>query len=158
MLHKSKGKYKWQRKATYSVDWSLSPVILAYLEKLYETIKDRECIGIPLYYCQKQAEVEGKVYDWEIEIDLDAAHQLRLRDLEELIHVFDSKNEPQIEDYDFKIDTIFGDVDEKNCRAIEFNITGEEERDRYHNDIKVWEDRKKAGQELFGKIYQNLDW
>lgn len=152
MLHKSKGKYKWQRKATYSVDWSLSPVILAYLEKLYDTIKDRECIGIPIYYCQKQAEVEGKVYDWGVEIDLDAAHQLRLRDLEELIYVFDSKNEPNIEDYDFTYRAEGGKY------TFPMQCSNIVERNRYHNDLEeVWEDRKKAGQELFGKIYQCLD-
>ena len=130
------------------MDWSLSPVILAYLEKLYDTIKDRECIGIPLYYCEKQAEVEGKVYDWEVEIDLDAAHQLRLRDLEELIYVFDSKNEPQIVDYDFTYSMGSGS----------FICSNDSERDRYMEADKAWYERKKAGQELFGKIYQCLDW
>lgn len=159
MLHKSKGKYKWQHKATYSVDWSLSPVILAYLEKLYETIKDRETIGIPIYYCDKQAKIGGfEQYDWGTEIDLDAAHQLRLRDLEELIYVFNPKNEPRIEDYDFKIDMKFGETDEKGCTACEFEVTGEEERNRYHKDSSEWHDRKQKGQELFGQIYSTLDW
>ena len=159
MLHKSKGKYKWQHKATYSVDWSLSPVILAYLEKLYETIKDRETIGVPIYYCDKQAKIEGfEQYDWDTEIDLDAAHQLRLRDLEELIYVFNNKNEPRIEDYDFKIDMKFGETNEKGCAACEFEVTGEEERNRYRKDSSEWHDRKQKGQELFGQIFNTLDW
>lgn len=160
MLHKSKGKYRWSHKATYSVDWSLSVVILAYLEKLYETIKDRETVGIPHHYFKKQAEIQGVSEDdwYSDEVDLDAAHQLRLNDLEELIYVFNNKNEPRIEDYDFKIDMKFGETDEKGCAACEFEVTGEEERNRYRKDSSEWHDRKQKGQELFGQIFNTLDW
>ena len=149
MLHKSKGKWKWQTKATYSTEWSLDKVILAYLEKLYETIKDRENIGIPIYYCNRQAIVEGfHEYDYscDIDIDFDAARQLRLRDLEELIWTF-TDNEPDISDYGFNYESDEG-----------LRCTNDVERDRYAKDVKVWSKRKQEGRKLFGELYNTLSW
>lgn len=157
MLRKSKGKYKWQRKATYSVNWSLNPVIISYLELLHNQLSTAEYYGIPSYYCQKQAEIQGIDEWYSDEVDLDAAHKLRMKDLEELIYIFNEKNAPDIEDYDFEIETIFGKKSE-SFSTVKFDVKGQEELDRYNKDELEWKERKKAGQELFGKIYQCLDW
>lgn len=41
---------------------------------------------------------------------------------------------------------------------VKFDVKGQEELDRYNKDELEWEERKKVGQGLFGKIYQCLDW
>lgn len=150
MLHKSKGKWKFQRKATYSVEYGLNPIILAYLEKLKECLEKAKSYGVPIYYCDLQAKAEGhEQYDWDIEVDLDAANKLRLNDLDELIWTFQD-NEPDILDYNFTYDF---DVDGIHC-------SDEAERERYRNDLKVYDERKKKGYELYGKLMVEgcLDW
>lgn len=160
MLHKSKGKWKFQRKATYSVEYGLNPIILAYLEKLKECIEKAKSCGVPIYYCDLQAKTEGyERYDWDIEIDLDKAHQLRLKDLDEIIWTFQN-NELNILDYAFSIDMEYGEQDEKNCREVKLTVNNEEERERYHRDLKAYNERKTKGYELYGKLLIKgcLDW
>lgn len=148
MVRHTKGKYKFQRKDTYWVG-NLSKVILAYLEQLYEQLSKAKTCGVPVRYCELQAAVEGKEWNWEAEIDLDAAHQIRLMELEELIYIFNDKNEPDISKYDFT--HTFG---EGNIKC-----TNQVERDRYHEDEKAWWERKQKGYKLFGEIYAHgLDW
>lgn len=152
MLHKSKGQWKWQNKATYAPEYSLSPVIKAYIEQLL-TNKDKDSFGVPQYYCEKQAKIEGHTqYSYDIEIDLDAAHALRIKDLEELLWTF-SDNAPKIQDYDF--DIIMEEVGED---GVKLHCTNEKERDRYRKDRKAWDKRKKKGYKLFGEIYDTLCW
>ena len=162
MVRYTKGKYKFQRKDTYSVS-SLSKVILAYLEQLHKQLSEATSCGVPIRYCELQAAVEGKEGSWEADIDLDAAHQIRLKELEELIYIFNDKNEPDIEDYDFTIEMVYeegtvGEEDGLCLRRAHFDIQGEDEHNRYNLDVNNWELRKQKGYELFGKLYNNLDW
>lgn len=148
MVRYTKGEYKFQRKDTYWVG-NLSKVILAYLEQLHKQLSQAKSYGVPIRYCELQAEVEGKKWNWEADIDLDAAHQIHLKELEELICIFNDKNEPNIDKYGF--DLVFGD-DTIKC-------TNQVERNRYHEDEKAWWERKQKGYKLFGEIYAHgLDW
>jgi hypothetical protein len=140
-MRKHKGSWIVNVKDTYHLG-EINSAVLAHIQKLYDTIKDRECIGIPMYYVDKQAELQGVDHDHRPDdVDLDAAHQLRLRDLEELLWTY-TDNEPDIADYDFH----------------EITCTNDEERDRYTKDIDKYWERITAGYELAGKIWRELQW
>ena len=158
MLHKSKGKYKWQTKATWCIEHSLNPVILAYLEKLY-SFKDKGLFGIPMSYIKKQAALQGIediITDFD-KVDEKAAFDLYIRDLEELIWTF-SDNEPNILGYQFEYDWLKGDDVRGGLSSITLSCSNQVERDRYNKDLDEWYSRKNAGYKLFGEIYTDLDW
>jgi len=147
-MHKSKGKWRASAKDTWCIENSLSPIILAYLEKLYEQLGESECHGVPMYYMDLNDQ------------DIYAADKHRMEDLKELIWVFGSE-EPRIEDYDFDIKMNVAKNPDPNARVsgpVTFDITNQEEYDRYTKDVDEYWERKKKGFELFGKIYLSLDW
>ena len=167
MLYRKKGQYHFQRRDTYW-DGNLDSVILAWLKLLHRQLSEATSCGVPGYYCNLQAKVEGKGDDYKaspysVNVDLDAAHQLRLNDLVELIYCFDNKNEPKIQDYDFTIEMAFEDkplTENPLLHTMKFDIQGEDEHNRYNLDVNNWELRKKKGRELMGKLYAEgcLDW
>ena len=53
-MRKHKGKWKASAKDTWCVENSLSPIILAYLQKLYEELKTSENHGVPSYYVESK--------------------------------------------------------------------------------------------------------
>jgi hypothetical protein len=111
-----------------------------------------------MYYVEKQALVQGIDDRYSDDVDLDAAHQLRLRDLEELLWVF-SDNEPNIKDYDFHMGFVFGEKEEGAVGVpCTITCTNDTERDRYHVDQEVYWERKIAGYELSGKLWRELQW
>ena len=155
-MYKKRGEWIVNVKDTYHLG-EIDSAVLAHIQKLYDTIKDRETIGIPMTYVRKQAEIQG-VDEYSDDVDLDAAHQLRLRDLEELIWVF-TDNEPKIQDYDFHMNFISGEPKEgSNLIPCEITCTNDEERNRYHEDEKVYWERKLKGYELAGKLWRELQW
>jgi len=155
-MRKHKGKWVVSVKDTYHLG-EIDGAVLAHIQKLYDTIKDRETIGIPMHYVTLQAELQG-VDKYADEVDLDAAHQLRLRDLEELIWTY-TDNEPKIEDYDFHMDFVSGEKKEgSSLIPCTITCTNDAERDRYHEDEKAYWERKLKGYELAGKLWRELQW
>ena len=155
-MRKHKGKWIVNVKDTYHLG-EIDSAVLAHIQKLYDTIKDRETIGIPMHYVCLQAEVQG-LDKYSDDVDLDAAHQLRLRDLEELIWTY-TDNEPQIQDYDFHMDFVFADKEEGALTVgCEIVCTNDSERDRYHEDEATYWERKLAGYALCGKLWRELQW
>ena len=156
-MYKKRGEWVVSVKDTYHLG-EIDSAILAYIQKLYDTIKDRKSVGIPMAYVEKQATIQGLDDKYSDNVDLDAAHQLRLRDLEELIWVY-TDNEPKIEDYDFHMNFVSGEK-EKGSSLIPCTITctNDAERDRYHEDEKVYWERKLKGYELAGKLWRELQW
>lgn len=152
----TKGKWVASNKDTWSVDATMNKIIHAYIQKLYDGLKGSECHGVPMYYINKQAIVEGLV-DNVYEADVDAADLIRFKDLEELLWVFGTED-PAIRDYDFTIDMVSGEPNEKGNIPVTFNVVGQEERDRYHQDCMDYSERKEKGYRLFGDIYSTLDW
>lgn len=156
-----KSKWKASAKDTWSVERTLNKIILAHLAKLYECLSNSKCAGVPMHYVELQGALDGLTDTWEA--DVDRAHLLRMKDLEELIWVFGS-NEPNISNYNFHIEMVCGDVKENGNTPVTFAITGvngkdgESERNRYHEDMKAYDRRKKDGYKLFGQIYEFLDW
>ena len=154
MIRKSKGKYVWKKKAIWCNEWSLSPVIHSYLTTLLKAVKENENIGIPIYYCEKQAKVEGlECFDWDSEIDFEAAHQLRVKDLEEMVWAFSKDNEPKSKDYDFTYNQWTDDLD---SLKLNLECTNEEERNRYWKDRKEYRERKQKAFDLFAEVYYTL--
>ena len=155
-MRKHKGKWIVNVKDTYHTR-EIDSAVLAYIQKLYDTIKDRKSVGIPMMYVEKQAVIQGLEDKYSDSVDLDAAHQLRLRDLEELIWVF-TDNEPKIQDYDFEINFIGGDPDERGIIPCTVEVINQEERNRYHEDENAYWERKLKGYELAGKLWNELQW
>ena len=119
-MYKKRGEWVVSVKDTYHLG-EIDSAVLAHIQKLYDTIKDRETIGIPITYVEKQAIIQGLDDNYSDDVDLDAAHQLRLRDLEELIWVY-TDNEPKIEDYDFHMNFVSGEKEKGSmtvpCREL----------------------------------------
>lgn len=155
-MRKHKGKWVVNVKDTYHMG-EINSAVLAYITKLYDTIKDRETIGIPMYYVAKQAEVQGLGDKYSDDVDLDAAHQLRLRDLEELIWTY-TDNEPDIMAYDFEINFISGEPNEHGHIPCTVEVINQEGRDKYHKDETDYWERKLKGYELAGKLWNELQW
>lgn len=168
MLHKSKGIYRWQNKATYCVSWSLSPIILAYLKQLLKN-KDSDGFGIPSYFCHKQAEVQGLVGytglgDGDDLLDLNAAHLLHIEALNELVWTFSQQSyedEPKMADFGLSYE--FTDcgkgVDGLVYSSIECIETKPNAYAEYTKASKEYHERLSNGYKLFGEIYQQgLDW
>lgn len=154
-MRKHKGKWIVNVKDTYHLG-EIDSAVLAHIQKLYDTIKDRETIGIPMYYCNKQAEIQG-LDKYSDGVDLDAAHQLRLRDLEELIWTY-TDNEPDILDYNFEINFISLEPNSRGTIPCTVEVVNQEGRDKYHTDEKAYWERKLKGYELAGKLWRELQW
>lgn len=154
-MRKHKGKWIVNVKDTYHIE-EINSAVLAHIQKLYDTIKDKEVVGIPMYYCDKQAELQGIDHHSD-DIDLDAAHQLRLRDLEELIWTY-TDNEPDIMSYDFEINFLEGSPTGRGTTTYETEVINQEGMDKYRADeIAYWE-RTISGYALAGKIWRELQW
>lgn len=156
-MHKSKGKWKASAKDTWSVENSLSPIILSYLQKLYDELEKSKSHGVPLRYVEQQEKIQGIVDPCLQEVDFDAADELRFKDLGELMWVFGSE-EPIMEDYDFKIDIVEAEEHGRFGKLYKTAITNQEEYDRYTRDVDGYWERKLKGYKLFGEVYNDLQW
>lgn len=153
-MRKVKGKWVASNKDVMWTGNSLSPIILAHITKLYESIKDHDCVGVPMRYVEKQAWIQG-VDAYGEEVDVDAAHKMRLGDLEELMFVFNTDNEPDISDYDFHCEFV---PKEEGGLVGKIEVSNLEESDRYTKDMREYQERVDNGYALFGQVYRELDW
>ena len=156
-MHKSKGKWRASAKDTWSVENSLSPVILAYLQRFYEELKKSKYHGVPMRYVEQQAKIQGIDDQYSEEVDIDAADELRFKDLEELMWVFGSE-EPPMEDYDFRLDLVEAEVHGEYGQLWKTEVTNQGEYDRYTKDVDAYWKRKLDGYKLFGEVYNDLQW
>lgn len=158
-MRKVKGKWVASSKDVMWTGNSLSPIILAHITRLYEGMKQHDCVGVPMFYVEKQGEIQGltgqKYWQNCDEVDLEAAHKLRLADLEELMFVFNTENEPDIQDYDFHCEFV---PNEEGGLVGKIEISNLEESDRYTKDMREYEERVDKGYALFGQVYRELDW
>ncbi len=150
-MHRKKGKWVVSSKDTWWTGNLLSPVILAYLTKFKGVAEN--AMGVPMYYVDKQAEIQG-VDSNSDDIDLEAATKLRLADIDELIYIFDEKNDPDIGEYNFKMTWV---PTSEDGLTGNFSCDNLAEQDRYISDKRAWGKRQKAGFKLLGEIYSTLD-
>lgn len=151
----SRGKWKASVKDTWSVETTLNKIILAHIEKLYECLSNSKCAGVPMHYVELQGLLDGLIDTWEG--DVDKAHLLRMKDLEELIWVFGSK-EPNISNYDFSYNWDDAEETEGGNFRLNMQCTNEDESNRYTEDMRAYDSRKKAGYKLFAQCYEFLEW
>lgn len=142
----SKGRWIASYKDTYSLDCTLSPIIYAGLSKFHEVLekrnKEKGCLGVPDEYMKdpEQWVTDSDVQDW-------------LDDIKKMMYAFGDTG-PDITEYDFK--TLMIPVPEKKGYTLQ--STNKSERDRYHNDCKIHEEKVQEGLNLFGQKFKSLWW
>lgn len=136
-----KGKPVFSCKDTYSLDNTLSTIILAGLVKFRDTLKERD--------------INGKVYgvpifddNYEDEPQSDKWFEI----LDKIIFAFDDKNEPEVSSYKigFKLSS---DKSKGFC-----SVSNQEGYDKYRKDMEDWDKKKQEGLDLFAKHYNSLWW
>ena len=150
------GRKGWKvgKKSTWSINHSLSPIILAYLKEYKETMKTQQGIQIPLLFAANP-ELDEETYDWNTFTEehhlMADAYLLVLVD--KMLYAFDTSNEPKYE----------GSLEMTRTSAADTNglITVTFEKDevlweKYRKESDEWNKKVKEGKELFGKWYDCL--
>jgi len=142
-------------KDTFSLDATLSPIILSALKKFQAVTQSSDKGGIP-----------GKLlldlfpyqhYDFTEEQNIIAIAKWD-EIVDTMIYAFDSKNEPDISKYDFDFTREIGEPDEYGGRKVDLKVTNEEEYKRYKKDSKEHADKVEEGHKLFGEYFACLWW
>lgn len=149
----TKGKWKASYRDTYSLDYTLSPIIYAGLSKFHEVLskrnKENGCIGIPNEYMKNEAEwvTDSDVQDW-------------LDDIKKMMYAFENK-EPDMKHYNFSLEMVPvpGGIAKEGC-SVPYTIEcdNEEEKARYYADLDVHEKKVQEGLNLFGSKFKSLWW
>lgn len=142
-MRKSKGKWIASRRDVWSLDDTLSPIILAGLVKFKETIVNSEFSGVPSSFVKGQDVTDEEVAEWHIVID-------------KMIYAFDESNVPKIQDFKFKIEMEHGNILFGESREIFLKCDNEEEKERYYEALKEYHKKCEEGRMLFAKYYENL--
>ncbi len=133
------GRKGWQAnyKDTFSLDYTLSPIILAALKKFREQ-SHKDMFGYP----------SRLNTDFSLPEDSDLGPIIWEGLIDHMIYAFDMDNEPKAEDYGYTVDLIRGS----------FKVSSEEAKEAYYAAEKEYEDLCRKGRELFAKYYHNLWW
>lgn len=142
-MRKSKGKWIANYKDIWDLDNTLSPIILAGLVRFKEQLVKSEFSGVPSSFVKGDEVTDEDVAEWHKTID-------------SMIYAFDSKNLPNIQDYDFKIDIEHGDTWDDGSREIFLKCDNEEEKGRYYKALEDHRKKCQEGRMLFAKYYENL--
>ena len=143
------GKKGWQAsyKDTFSLDYTLSPIILAALKKFREQ-SYKDTFGYP----------SRLNADFQLPEDSDLAPIIWEGLIDHMIYAFDMDNEPKAEDYGYTVDLIRGEKLDNGCTPVSFKVSSEEAKEAYYAAEKEYEDLCRKGRELFAKYYHNLWW
>lgn len=145
-VRKAKGEWQFGYKDTYSLDYSLSPIIYAGLKKLHDVLEDRhkndKGMGVPAEYVKDH---EEGVTDADVQAWLD--------DIKRMMYAFDASQEPDISEYKFSFPNVFNGEG-----PVDLTCDNPEGRDAYHQAMKEWEEKKQEGLNLFALRYADLWW
>ena len=143
------GRKGWQAKYkdTFSLDYTLSPIILAALKKFREQ-SYKAYFGFPSRLNS----------DYLLPEDSDLGPIIWDSILDHMIYAFDMDNEPKAEDFGYTVDLIRGDKLDNGCTSVTFKVSSEEAKEAYYLAMKEYEDLCKRGRELFAEYYHNLWW
>ena len=150
------GRKGWKvgKKATWSINNSLSPIILAYLKEYKETMKTQQGMQIPLLFAANP-ELDEETYDCNTFTDehhlVADAYLLMLVD--KMIYAFDTRNEPEYEG----VFEMIREPREDGMIGVTFK-KDEELFAQHMKDLSLWQDKVKEGKELFGKWYDCLQY
>ena len=143
------GRKGWQvsYKDTFSLDYTLSPIILAALKKFREQLY-KDYFGFPSRLST----------DFQLPEDSDLAPIIWEGLIDHMIYAFDMDNEPKAKDYGYTVDLIRGEKLDNGCTPVSFKVSSEEAKEAYYAAEKEYEDLCRKGRELFAKYYHNLWW
>jgi hypothetical protein len=149
----TKGKWVASYRDTWSLDYTLSPIIYAGLSRFHDVLSKRNkegtCIGVPSEYC---ANPDIDVTDQEVQNWLD--------DIKKMMYAFENK-EPDMIDYNFSLSMVPvpGGVAKEGC-SVPYTIEcdNEEEKATYYADMDAHEKRVREGLNLFGQKFKSLWW
>ena len=143
----TKGKWVASYKDTWSVDYTLSPIILAVMKKFREQ-SHKDYFGYPC--CLKE--------DFDLPENFDATFEIWEMIIDSIIFAFDSSNEPKIKDFNLKYTHESGEPNEKGMIPVTIKVNDEEAQQQYYNAMKDYEDKCRVGRDYFSKYYNNLWW
>ena len=144
---------QFSNKDTWSLDHTLSPIILSALLKFKECSGDRK--GVP---CNLLCEIFPDVKYNHTEEQLEEGEKAWQEILDKMIYSFDKKNEPKISDYNFKFITTFDPPKENGSKRMHISHTNDDEYQRYCIDAEEHGIKVEEGHLLFGKYFRNLWW
>lgn len=147
-------------KDTFSLDYTLSPIILAALKKFKEVITDpkrADFAGVPSVIVADLFSVDGK-YPETTDEQMHEAVRVWYEIIDKMIYAFDVKNEPKISDYNFKINMREVEKFEDGSCRVAIDTENEKEYQRYQADEEKHNKAVQEGRELFGKYFSNLWW
>ena len=147
-----KGKWVASYRDTWNLDYTLSPIILAALERFY-SLRDKPHFGVP---CKVIADYGFKTENEDNEHDL--AFIVWEGIIENMIYAFNMKNEPDINKYNFKLNMKTEPIEGSTNRSCKIKVTNEEEYARFKKDQEEYYKLRDKGLELFGKYFTNLWW
>lgn len=143
---------------TFSLDSTLSPVILSALKRFKEVITSPEHSdwrGVPgAVISDMFPDLVGHPSDEQMK----QADARWLEIIDTMIYAFDHKNEPDLKDYQFKFHHHVLERFEDGGSRINIGHDNEEEYQRYKADQKEYEEKVVEGHNLFGQFYQCLWW
>lgn len=142
-MRKSKGKWQASKRDVWNLDCTLSPIILAGLVKFKEELLKSSFSGVPADFCIDDNCTDESVAAWHETLD-------------KMIYSFDESKQPDIKDYDFKINWEPFPTNREGCTRIVTSCTNEAEQQRYWDDCREHEEKCKLGRELFARYYKNL--
>lgn len=143
----TKGKWVASYKDTWSVDYTLSPIILAVMKKFREQ-SQKDYFVYPC--CLKE--------DFNLPENFDATFEIWEMIIDSIIFAFDSNNEPKIEDFNLEYTHESGEPNEKGMIPVTIKVNDEEAQQRYYSAVKEYEDKCQVGRDYFSKYYNNLWW
>lgn len=145
---------------TWSLSHTLAPIICAGLKKFREVMNNPEhsdWFGVPCNFPYKEENANSLSHDIRsVGVDPYNEHFIAWKEaIDKMIYAFED-NEPNIMDYNFKINWIFK-KDDPLC-VERTQITNKEEHDRYDRDLEEWAKKREEGQKLFGLYFEDLWW
>lgn len=143
-------------KDTWSLDMTLSPIILSALKKFKEVITDSKrssWVGVPSLV---MVEINPNTFEYTEE-ELEKGSKLWLEILDKMLYAFDLKGEPKITDYNFSFKHESEKLDDGSF-SYHIETNNKQEYERYKKDEEDHHKKVEEGHILFGKFYKCLWW
>jgi hypothetical protein len=153
------GKIIFGYKDTFSLDYTLSPIIAAGLIKFKEVITDAknfDTVGVPT---KVLVELFGDKQHEFTEEELSLGSKRWVEIIDKMIFAF-SGEEPDIKDYAFSFGEWKTEPVEGGYRLLKSSLepNNKEEYQRYKDDQLLYQNKKEEGLQLFAQYYENLWW
>lgn len=141
-------------KDTWSMCDTLNPIIYEGLLKFADVVEEKN-FGVPCqflneYYPDYCTSDDGDLPEGSLQAWSDL--------IREMAYGF-CDDEPDISDYDFSLNIVqIGRCEKTGLIETALESNNESDRERYHTDVKLNNERKEKARELFAKYYECLWW